>query len=568
MSDGTQHPVTGEGLGPAPEGAPPEPREDVRAAADAEEAAAAQEMPYAAQDLTSTSPSPVGGEKRRIIANTLANGGAQAISLLASLVFFRLLTNSFGNVNYGIFLTVTTVAQYSQLLDFGVGASLVKMIAEHLARDDREGIGPLTSAALAFYLVIGVVIAAAMVLLAFTDRFVFPHFSADSLQLMRNMLFVAAAFSLWQWPANTFLYVLNGFQRYTLTARVQVGITLANIVVYIGVLRFHQGPLVLFIGTSLVLVAGSALNIVLARGLLDRVRVSPFLASRAHLIHIFSFSWAIFLVQFSTVILYQQTDRMVIAIFLGAGFVTLYEAAGKFMGLIMQLVAFANSAVIPMASHLDAAGEKEKLRLLFLRGSKYATALVAPVIVVLMVLARPILAAWMIKPQFVAMALDARILIFPQMLIVGGTVGDSIIIGTGALKRRLPYSLAMTFGNLVLSLLLVRPLGIMGVVLGTAIPYLIDFPIHIWWLLRELDVPARRWWAEVVAPVYPLLVVPIGVSVAGLFSPLAGSLLGIALIGAVSCGAYFAGMFAVGLTGAERDDVRGFLSGVRGRFAR
>ena len=79
---------------------------------------------------------------------------------------FRLLTNSFGNVNYGIFLTVTTVAQYSQLLDFGVGASLVKMIAEHLARDDREGIGPLTSAALAFYLVIGVVIAAAMVLLA------------------------------------------------------------------------------------------------------------------------------------------------------------------------------------------------------------------------------------------------------------------------------------------------------------------------------------------------------------------------------------------------------------------
>jgi len=505
-------------------------------------------------------------EKRRIVSNTLANGGAQLTALLASLVFMPLLIRSFGLTAYGLFLLVTSAAQYAQLLDFGVGTSLVKMISQHLAEDDRREIGPLVSAALVFYIIVGIAAAALMVLLGFTAGWIF-RVNPEGASLLRNMFFVAAAYSLLVWPANTFVYVLGGFQRYTLTARVQLGVTLGLVVAYIAVLWAHEGPLMLFAATSAVTVAGSIVNVFLSLRELNGVSVSPALAKTAQLRRIFSFSWAIFLVQLSTIVVYQQTDRVVLGVFLGGAAVGVYEAAGKFQGLISQLVAFSNSAVIPMASHLDASGAEEKLKVLFLRGSKYVLALVAPVVVVLLVLARPLLVRWL-GPSFGAMAVNAQILIFPQLLVAGGTIGDSIIVGTGALKRRLPYSLSMVAANLILSLILVQRYGILGVVLGTAIPYLIDYPIHMWWLLRELKVPASRWGREVVAPVYPLLAIPLAVSAAGYFSPLSGSLIGLAAIGALSVGAYLAALFAVGLSDVERSEIRGAINIARGRFAR
>ncbi len=505
-------------------------------------------------------------EKRRIVTNTLANGGAQVTTLVASLVFMPLLIKAFGLSDYGLYLIVSSVAQYAQLLDFGVGASLTKMIAQHLAEDDRESIGALVSAALIFYVIIGAVSAAIMVVLAFTAGTVFKV-DASGAVLLRNMFLVAAGFSLWMWPANTFVYVLNGFQKYTVTARVQLGVTIGIVAAYVAVLATHQGPVVMLAATSAVTMAGSLVNIFVAIRMMRGIRIAPTMAEATHLQRIFSFSWAIFLVQLSTVVLYQQTDRLVLGIFVGGAAVGLYEAAGKFQGFVTQLVGFANSAVIPMASHLDASGADEKLKSLFLRGTKYVLALVTPVVICLMVLAQPILTRWL-GPSFGAMARDAQILVFPHLLIAGGTIGDSIIVGTGAIKRRLPYSLSMVVGNLVLSLLLVKPFGIRGVVLGTAIPYLIDFPIHMWWLLRELKVPASRWVREVVVPVYPLLLVPLAVSVAGYFSPLSGSLIGLAAIGAASVAAYLLGVFAFGLSAAERSEVRALSGSVRQRLKR
>ena len=235
------------------------------------------------------------------------------------------------------------------------------------------------------------------------------------------------------------------------------------------------GPLALFTATSTIIFVGSLVNIVAAFRLLEGSRVSPFKAKMVHLSHIFSFSWAIFLMQLSTIVIFQNADRVVLGIFVGMAAVALYEPVAKFQSLVVQLVAFTNSAVIPFSSHLHASRAEEKLRLLFLRGTKYTLVLVTPAIVVLIVLARAILLRW-VGPEFALQATNARILLAPQLLIVGGVIGDSIITGAGKLPKRLPYSLTMTAANLILSIVLVQRLGILGVVLGTAIPYLIDYP--------------------------------------------------------------------------------------------
>jgi len=499
-------------------------------------------------------------EKRRIVVNTLANGVAQFAAMLSALVFMPFLIRGFGTTDYGLYLLASSVVGYAGLLDFGVGTSLVKLTAEAAAQDDRERLGRLTSSTLAFYTVIGLVIAAIMVLLAFNTGALFKV-DPDGERLLRNLFFVAAGASLLAWPANTGGAVLQGFQRYTQTARVSLGMTIGTICMTAAVVVLHEGPIVLMIGVAAVNLTGGIVNALLARRVLAGVHVSLFRADRPALQAIFRFSWAIFVTQLCTIIVYQQTDRLVLGIFVGAAAIALYDAAGKFQGLMSQLTSFAVSAIMPMASQLDAEGRREAIRALFLRGTKYTLMLLSPVVVVLLALARPILLAWL-GPEFIVVAVSAQILISHQILTSGTAVGDTIVVGLGKLPKRLPYIVALATLNLILSLMLVQRFGILGVVLGTAIPYFIDYPLHMRLLLKLIDVPPSRWLRETVLPTYPLLLVPLAISLTLGSTPMAGTLLGIAAIGVASVGAYWLAVYAWGLTGDEKRDLRGGVKAV------
>jgi hypothetical protein len=170
-----------------------------------------------------------------------------------------------------------------------------------------------------------------------------------------------------------------------------------------------------------------------------------------------------------------------------------------------------------------------------------------------------LLLAWL-GPTFAAQALAAQLLISHQVLTSGAAVGDSMIVGLGLLPRRVPYVVGIALLNLTISLLLVQRLGILGVVLGTMIPYLIDYPLHMRLILRGLDVPVGRWLKETVLPTYPLLLLPALISWAMLTTPLQGSFMGIAVIGIVSVGCYWLAVYALAFRPNERADVRAALA--------
>ena len=493
-------------------------------------------------------------EKRLIVVNTLANGVAQFAAMLSALVFMPFLVRSFGIGDYGLYLLASSVVGYAVILDFGVSAAVGKTTAEAAAQGDTDRLGRTISSALAFYTLVGIVVFSIMAVLAFNTGSLFKV-SADGARLLRNLFLLAGTVSLVAWPSSIAGQVLGGFQKFTQTARVSVAQTIGTIAVTATVVVLHEGPVVLMAATAAVGIAGSLVNIVLARRALGRIRVSLSLADVSGMRAIFSFAWAVFVIQICTIILYQQTDRLVLGIFIGGTAIALYEAAGKFQGFVSQLSSFSVSAVMPMASHLGAQDRKAALTTLFLRGTKYSIALLAPVVVVLLVIARPLLLSWL-GPTFAGQALAAQILISHQVLTAGVTLGDAMMIGLGRLPRRVPYAIGLALLNLVLSLALVRSLGILGVVLGTAIPYFIDYPLHMRLLLKVLEVPPGRWLRETIAPTYPLLLLPLGISLWLVSTGLAASMLGLAAIGALSVGSYWCALLLFGFNDIERAEVR------------
>ncbi len=504
-------------------------------------------------------------EKRRLVVNTLASGVSQFAAMLASLIFMPLLIGAFGLEEYGLFMLATSVSAYAILLDLGIGSALTKYVAEHEATGDRGALVGSATSALLLYTGVGVAGAVLMFGVGALSGAIFDV-GSDGAELLRSMLWIGALFQLWYWPASTGRHILAGMQRFGVLAATGLLSTTLTIGVTIYVIVAGHGPVALVTLNGLVMVIVSTANVVAAR----RIAGVPVLgfskASRVYIAAIFSFSWAVFVVQLSDVLFYQQTDRVLLGIFAGATAVGLYEAAAKFSALLTYVSGLSVSAVMPLASNMGATGRYASLHSLLMRGTKYAAALVCPMVVVLLVFARPLITSWL-GADFADQALVAQVLVFPHLLTSLGLVGDSIIISQKKLAGRVPYIVLQAVLNIVLSIILIPRYGILGVALGTAVAHLVDWPLHMWYLVKNTDATLSEGLRSVVAPVYPLLVVPLLVSLALATTTLMDSIPGIFAASVAALALYWLAMLGFGLSAMERRELRNAVAAVRRRLA-
>jgi O-antigen/teichoic acid export membrane protein len=328
-----------------------------------------------------------------------------------------------------------------------------------------------------------------------------------------------------------------------------------NVVATAAVVYTGKGPLVLLAALGAVTIAGSAAACALAYRELGAVRLSVRLVNRKALGVIFSFSWVLFVIQVATLAGDQQTDRLVLGVFTGAAAVGIYEAAAKLNGLVALLAGLPTVALMPAASQLDAQARPGMLRELYLRGTKYTAALVLPITVGLIVLAQPLLLEWL-GLRFAANSVAAQVFLLVWLVFPNLAVAFTIFVGTGRLRFLLAFTSIHALLNLALTLLLVRPLGVLGVVLGTVITEFVMFPVGMWYTLKVLDVGPAEYVRRVVLPTYPLLLVTAVVAWGFIAAGITNTLTGVAAAGLTSVGAYWAAVFVLGMSGAERTEMR------------
>jgi hypothetical protein len=114
-----------------------------------------------------------------------------------------------------------------------------------------------------------------------------------------------------------------------------------------------------------------------------------------------------------------------------------------------------------------------------MHGTRLSLAAVLPVAGGLALLAHPLLTAW-IGPAFTTTTTIVQILAFVVIVRVGASTSSVILKGAGMHRRLTLLVGLMAVMNLALSIALVRPLGLVGVALGTAVPFTELFRTALW----------------------------------------------------------------------------------------
>ncbi|PYM33845.1 MAG: hypothetical protein DME15_10015 [Candidatus Rokuibacteriota bacterium] len=432
-----------------------------------------------------------------MLKNVGSNWIVTLVTIAVTYFLMPFVLHTLGQDGYGTWALINSITGYLALLALGVPMASVRYFAEHAADRDPQKLNRAIASCTALYLAIGVV--ALLVGLA-----LFPFFSLT--------YDLPAA---WRSDAHLAFFVVVISVALGLVAMLPEGIMTAHDdfvvrnVVVLGRLFVRLGLTVvlLHLRASLVflaliqiacLVFDFSLSWVLIRRRYPEIRVRFADFDWRTVRRIFSFSLFVLLLTVGARLSFE-TDAIVIGAFMDVGRIPFYTVANTLVIYLMEFVIAIAAVVMPMATRLNAQGRASDLRDIFLKWSKIATSLTLMAGLFLIVLG-PQFIGWWIGPSFEGPAGEVLQILMISALVflpIRG-VAQPILMGLG--KPGIPTIAFLVAGvvNLGLSVLLVGPLGLAGVALGTAIPNVLFALVILVLACRELDTSLTHYVRYVV----------------------------------------------------------------------
>lgn len=448
--------------------------------------------------------------RQRFARNTLINIANTGIGFVLATAMTPYILHRMGTEMYGIwvFLGIFSVSGFFSLLDLGFQGATIKYVAEFHARNARDDLRQVVNTALFFFLAIGIVAGIGLLIFnAFWLDSVF-RLPTEHLSFISFLIILLAVSFLFQFPAIAFSAILEGLQRYDYLRGISIVCMLASNGAILLFLNESNGLGLVFgatLGASLFV---SLLYFVAVRRLLPDIELGVRYIRRSAVRKLIPLSSQLFASRISGII-FNNTDKILIGIFLTVAIQTDYDIVNKAHLILLSLLSIFNQAVLPASSELSAKQDPDSLRLLLLRSTKYASAFVLPAFIFFMLFPSEFIGAW-VGDAYAHLGNLIRLYSIHIVLTMFVGVSSTMFIGINKVRQVLSISLWAAALNLVISLTLVKSLGITGLILGTTVANTISSAIYIVVTSRIFLIPHTRFFKDMVVPILPAAAVTTG----------------------------------------------------------
>jgi len=431
----------------------------------------------------------------------LKNVGSNWIVTLVTVVAVYFLTpftiHKLGDAGYGTWNLINSITGYLGLLVLGVPMASVRYFAQHVATGDARKLNEAIGSCTALYLLLGGVafVVGAGLYFFFTRTYDIPaHLHADARWAFAvTVLFVSVGFVALLPNA-----VLAAHDDFVPRNIIRLWGVLLRIGLTFGLLALQASLTAVAFVQLACMVFDFALCWLLVRRRYPatRIRLADFDWGMTRAI--FAFSLYVLVLNAGARLSFE-TDSVVIGAFMNVGSIPYFTVANSFIIYLMEFLIAIAAVVMPTATRLQTQGNSAALREIFLKWSKIALSLTMAAGLFLIVLG-PRFIAWWVDPTFERPAGEVLQILMVSYLIFLPVRGVALPILMGLGKAGLPTIGFLVAGvlNLVLSIALVRPLGLAGVALGTAIPNVLFAGTVFLQACRELDVSVGQFLRYVV----------------------------------------------------------------------
>jgi O-antigen/teichoic acid export membrane protein len=435
--------------------------------------------------------SPGLGEARLLAMGVLVQQAAQAAGLIALLAVVTLLARRLPVAALGAYGLVASLAGYLLVFRNSVASSTVRALSETSDREERVR---TFSAAVALYAAVGLatsaLIGVAGVAIAET---ILSGTLARQARVGALGLGLVTGLGILASVCLDALRAERLFVRAALTEMVGVGLYL--VVMLTLILSDADLAAVIALSGGMPLMSG-ALSFLTIRRLRLPLRVVRAGMTRSYAARIAPTSGWLLVIEVSNLVMYAL-DRVILGAFRSPATVARYEGPVRAHNLLYALSGALSVPTVPTVARYLASEDRRRLRELVLRGTRYTLMLFVPLCVVLMALAEPLLDVWL-GERYGDGWLALTILTSYWLLYGGLVVTPGFLVGAGRARQLATIVAVMSCANLAISLALTPELGLEGPALGTAVPFVLAFPVVLRLGLsvggvRVVELASRAW---------------------------------------------------------------------------
>jgi O-antigen/teichoic acid export membrane protein len=426
-------------------------------------------------------------EKKQILKNVGSSWSALAMNILVGIFLTPFILHHLGDAAYGIWILIFSVTGYYGLFDLGIRSSIVRYVSKYTATGDNEKLTQFVNTALFSYTGIGLVSMALTASLSASIEHLFKIPPGMHSQARVLLLMVGASVSL-GFPLGVFGGMLEGLQRFYILNWTSIGSTLLRAALIVHFLNRGYG----LIAVALITVALPILSSVLRGIVVFRLCPVPLglrYIDKASFRNMANYGGTTFLVIVAGRLRFR-TDELVLGGMMSTVAITYFSIGARIVDYAQEFVSSMSQIFVPMSSQSEAKGDLERLRKLYLAGNRVCALLILPITVILILLGKHVIRIW-VGARYIPHSYPVLVvLIIPFALMLMQRASGSLLFGIGKHQAMAKVTLIEGLANLILSIALVPPLGVVGDALGTAVPlcctFLLFMPRH---LKKQLGVP-------------------------------------------------------------------------------
>ena len=445
---------------------------------------------------------------RRLVRNVACHWAGYIVQVAVAFFMTPYVIHTLGEARYGIWTLVMGLTGYYGLLDLGIAYGITQYLTRCLAANDTENLNRTASTGTVALSYCGVLVFIISTVLALnvSEIFDIPHNTAKEAALV---IVITGASVAVQFSLMTYSAVFAAMQRFDLSTGIGIGTRIAALATTLWVLKLGYG----LVGLSLVTASINILDYVIrwrvAARILPSMRISFRFATAQKFGELSKFGvWNMAIEGSATLISY--TDSIVIAAFMPVSAVAPFAIAASLRNYFDEIFERVGWVFFPVATELDVQDDQNGLRNLYLVSSRFMFlgSILCGSLAILW--ARDFFRLWLglsfAEPAgFPSVAGLFYLLAFGSIVAVAQRIGYQVLLG-----RRQVGVLAALFAaegatNLILSIILIRRYGVVGVAVGTLVPALLfQGVLQPFIVCRSLQISLAGYWREVL--LRPLLV--------------------------------------------------------------
>ena len=433
-------------------------------------------------------------EHRQIISNTLAGAASSMVSVATNIGVTALLISNLSENSFGVWssmLLLTFSQGYFALLDLGTSVGAVRQAASKKTSPENER--DIFGALQRIYGVVAVCASIATVPIA-TAIF------NNTEQTDQGMHWVAV-FSI---ALRPLLEMLTHIRRLRLESKSHYrdiaffdsiyAVVWLLTVLYLSFVNFNLSALFFFSGIISLFKLLTMIFLCRTRTL-KAVFIRPTPGLQITLLR----EGVVALLPRLLAVVHNQMDRTLLLSFAGITAVGYYEIPYKFQALTVMAMSIFPAALIPAVARINSQGDSSLISEIYLRGTAWSTRTVIPIAVSLMLLTKPILTFWL-GPSYTFLTNSVRLILLWPLFDCFNSIAGALLAGLGQMRVLLRLSLISVSVNFFVSVVLVRKLGLNGVIIGTTAGTFVVFFPYLFSQLRATSVDIFVWISRIFVP--------------------------------------------------------------------